>query len=250
MKKLSILFFVIIIVLTSFSCGDNDNSSVNYFIMEMKLVAVFQQDTITFNFSYHEGQLKQATISGRSINKAYTADYDANGKVIDAGNKRFEWEGDRLIKIIDDNGIWTDLTYSGDKLTKGELFKYDQNNEIVSAGNLAISDNGQNISGIDIANVSDEVIAKHTFSAFDNKVNLFKAIWWIHYVGEGLSSFRSGVVPEALFMDSNPVTYKYELPQLPFDRTINYNYTYDDQGRVTLVEYQVGVDQYELIVSY
>lgn len=251
MRKLFNLMFLTVAVLWISSCGgDDEASTVNYLIMEMKLVNVFRQDTITYSFSYTDGQLRQAEISGSQVNKSYTAQFDGNGKVIDAGNKRFEWDGDRLVKIIDDNGIWTDLTYSGGNLFSAELKRYNQNNQIESVGSLNMTTGGSNLSGIDNLNPSDQVIAKHSFSGFDSRMNLFKAIWWFHYVGETLGSFRSGALPDALFMANNPGSYKYELPQQSFERTINYAYTYDGQGRVILIEYTLGVDDYELIISY
>jgi len=218
--------------------------------MEMKMVNIAFQDTVEYNFSYLDNQLKQATINGNSINLSYSATFDANGKVIDAGDKRFEWDGDRLLKITDDNGIWTDLSYNGDQLSTGELSRYDQNNQIESVGSLEIDFSGQNLSGIESSDPSDQIVARHTYSGFDNKVNFFKAIWWFHYVAETLGAFRSGDIPEALFTQNNPGAYKYEAPRIPFERTINYVYTYDEQDRVILVEYEVGVDDYQLIISY
>lgn len=245
------LFGIAFVLVGLSSCSDdNGGSSVNHLIMEMKLVNIFQEDTTEYTFSYMEGVLKQATIAGKGINRSYTADVDSNGKVIEAGNKRFEWDGDQLIKIIDDNGIWTDLTYDGDKLTLGEYFDFDQNNEIRKRGTLTVNDNGMNLSGIDNANASDQVFARHVFAGFDNKANVFKAIWWFHYVAETMGSFRSGSLPDALYMENNPGSYTYELPLQPFERTINYQYTYDDQGRVVLIEYDLGADSYNLIIAY
>jgi len=51
-------------------------------------------------------------------------------------------------------------------------------------------------------------------------------------------------------MNNNPGSYKYELPSQSFERTIPYTYSYDDQGRVIHVDYTVGVDVFELIVTY
>ena len=250
MKKLINLSVTISMLAMFFSCGNDDSATANYFIMEMKLVHTSHQDTMFFNFSYQDGQLKQAQVTGSGLNKTYTAQFDGNGKVVEAGNKRYEWAGDNLVKIIDDNGIWTDLTYNGDRLTLGEYFDYDQNNDIRKRGSYSVTSDGQNLSNIDNANASDEVIARHTFSGFDNKMNLFKSIWWFHFIGDGLGAFRSGALPDAFFMENNPGSYKYELPQQAFERTITYIYTYDDQGRVVLVEYEVGVDSYELIIDY
>ena len=250
MKQLINLSVIPFILSVFYSCGNDNSESINYLIMEMKLINVSQLDTTSYSFSYQDGKLKEAQVIGQGINKTYSAQFDTDGKVIDAGNKRYEWDGDQLIKIIDDNGIWTDLTYNGDKLVMGEYFDYDQNNDIRKLGSYTINDNGTNLSVIDNANASDVVFAKHTFSDFDNKVNLFKTIWWFQYIGEGLGALRSGALPEAFFMENNPGSYKYELPQQQFERTISYSYTYDEQGRVDLVEYDVGVNSYELIISY
>jgi len=250
MKNFSKVLAAAIMLFNMVSCSDDDSKSINNLIMEMKLVHTVFEDTIVHTFSYQNNQLKEVVIQSSTFNKTYTADIDANGKVIEAGKKRFEWDGDRLIKIIDDNGVWIDLNYSGGVLNMAESFKYDQNNDVQEIGSYAIHFSGQNISGIDNANAGGQVFAKYTFSGFDNKTNLFGPIWWFHYLGETLGSFRSGTIPEALFTVNNPGTYIFELPLQPFERTIAYNYTYDEQGRVILVEYAVGVDDYELIISY
>ena len=250
MKNFIRVFLVAIMLGSMLSCGNGDSETINYLIMEMRLVNVFQQDTTIYSFSYQDGLLKQAQITGQGINRSYTAEIDTNGKVVDAGNKRYEWEGDRMVKITDDNGIWIDMTYNGDKLTMGEYFDYDQNNDIRKRGSYIVDDTGLNLTNIDNANASDEVFAKHTFTGFDNKVNLFKAIWWFHYIGEGLGALRSGALPDAFFMENNPGSYTYELPMQSFERIINYSYTYDELGRIVLVEYEVGVDSFELIISY
>jgi len=250
MRTLFTLISLVALIFNFSSCGDDDPAVVNYKIMEMKMVNVARQDTITYNFSYQEGLLKQATISGLNIDISYTATYDSNGKVVEAGNKRFEWEGDKLVKIIDDNGIWIDLVYDGDEPISGELKQYDNNNQIVTIGALAISTSGGNLTGIEQFNISNQSLTKHTFSLFDNRTNMFRSIWWFHYVGETLGSFRSGILPDALFMNNNPGSYKYELPSQSFERTIPYTYSYDDQGRVAHVDYTVGVDEFELIVTY
>lgn len=250
MRNLLTLLALIALIFNFSSCGDDDPALVNYKIMEMKMVNIARQDTITYNFSYQEGLLKQATISGLNIDISYTATYDSNGKVIEAGNKRFEWDGDKLVKIIDDNGIWIDLVYDGEEPISGELKQYDNSNQIVTIGALAISTLGGNLTGIEQFNISNQTLTKHTFSIFDNKLNMFSSIWWFHYVGETLGSFRSGILPDALFMFNNPGAYKYELPSQSFERTIPYTYSYDDQGRVVHVDYIVGVDEFELIVTY
>jgi hypothetical protein len=250
MKKIINLSVIIFILIMFFSCGNDDSTSTSYLIMEMELVNVSQRDTTFYDFSYVDGQLKQAQVNGQGLNKTYTAQFDGNGKITDAGNKRYEWDGSQLVKIIDDNGIWTDMTYNGDKLMMGEYFDYDSNNDIRKRGSYAVTDNGQNLSNIDNANASDEVIARHTFAGFDNKKNLFNPIWWFQYIGDNLGALRSGALPDAFFMENNPGSYTYELPQQAFERTINFTYTYDDQGRVELVEYEVGGNSYELIISY
>lgn len=250
MRTFLTLLTLIALIFNFSSCGDDDPAVVNYKIMEMKMVNIARQDTIIYNFSYQEGLLKQATISGLNINMSYTATYDSNGKVVDAGNKRFEWDGDKLVKIIDDNGIWIDLVYDGDAPISGELKQYDNSNQEVSIGALAISASGGNLNGIEQFNISNQTLTRHTFSLFDNQANLFRSIWWFHYVGETLSAFRSGILPDVLFMFNNPRSYKYELPSQSFERTIQYTYSYDDQSRVSLVEYTVGVEDFELIISY
>ena len=121
MRNLFTLLALIALIFNFSSCGDDDPAAINYNIMEMKLVNLARQDTITYNFSYTEGKLKQATVSGPNINESYTAEYDANGKVSEAGNKRFEWDGDKLVKITDDNGIWIDLEYDGGDPISGGL---------------------------------------------------------------------------------------------------------------------------------
>jgi hypothetical protein len=250
MKNLIRALIISFILFGMVSCGDDDSNAVNYLIMEMKMVNLGLQDTIEYNFSYQDNQLKQATITSQNINLSYSASIDTNGKVTEAGDKRFEWEGDRLVKITDDNGIWIELSYNGDQLSTGELYKYDQNNEIAAVGSLEIDFSGQNLSGIESSDPTDQIVARHTYSGFDNKTYFFKAIWWFHYVGETLGAFRSGDIPEAFFSENNPGAYRYEAPRIPFERTINYLYTYDEQGRVILVEYEVGIDDYQLIVSY
>lgn len=250
MRNLLTLLSLFALIFNFSSCGDDDPAVVNYKIMEMKMVNLARQDTITYNFSYTDGQLKQATISGLNIDISYTATYDSNGKVTEAGNKRFEWDGDKLVKIIDDNGIWIDLVYDGSDPISGELKQYDNSNQIVSIGALALSASGGNLITIEQFNISNQTLTKHTFSQFDNRTNMFRSIWWFHYVGQTLGSFRSGILPDALFMINNPGSYKYELPSQSFERTIPYIYSYDSEGRVNLVEYTVGVDDFELIVSY
>jgi hypothetical protein len=250
MRNLLTLVGLIALIFNFSSCGDDDPSDVNYKIMEMKMVNLARQDTIIYNFSYTEGQLKQATISGMNINESYTASYDSNGKVTEAGNKRFEWDVDRLVKIIDDNGIWIDLSYDGNDPISGEIKQYDNSNQIVSIGALAITNSDGNLNRIEQFNISNQSLTRHTYSLFDNRTNMFRSIWWFHYVGETLSAFRSGILPDALFMNYNPGSYRYELPSQSFERTILYTYSYDGEGRVDLVEYTVGVDNYELIISY
>ena len=250
MKNYIKVFATTVILYAMVSCGDDDSAPVNNLIMEMKLVHTALQDTIDHTFSYQNNQLKEVTIQGNGLNKTYSADIDGSGKVMEAGHKRFEWDGDRLIKITDDNGVWIELNYSGGVLNLAEYFKFNQNNEVEKLGSYAFQFSNQNLSGIDNANPSDQVFAKYTFSGFDNKTNLFSAIWWFHYVGETMGAFRSGTIPEALYISNNPGSYVFELPLQPFERTIVYNYTYDDQSRVTLVEYSVGIDHYELILSY
>lgn len=250
MRNLLTLLALIVLIFNFSSCGDDDPEDVNYKIMEMKMVNLARQDTTIYNFSYTEGQLKQATISGSNINESYTATYDANGKVTEAGNKRFEWDGDKLVKIIDDNGIWIDLLYDGSDPISGEIKQYDNSNQIVSIGALAISNSGGNLIGVEQFTVSNQSLTRHTFSLFDNRTNMFRSIWWFHYVGETLSAFRSGILPDALYMNNNPGSYKYEISSQSFERTIPYTYSYDSEGRVNLVEYTVGVDNFELIISY
>ena len=191
MRNLLTLLALIALIFNFSSCGDDDPAVVNYKIMEMKMVNLARQDTITYTFSYTEGQLKQATISGMNINESYSATYDSNGKVNEAGNKRFEWDGDKLIKIIDDNGIWTDLVYDGTDPVSGEIKQFDNNNQVVNIGALALSNADGNLTGIEQFNISNQTLIKHTFSLFDNRTNMFRSIWWFHYVGETLSAFRS-----------------------------------------------------------
>ena len=250
MRNLLTLLALIVLIFNFSSCGDDDPSDVNYKIMEMKMVNLARQDTIIYNFSYTEGRLQQANISGSNINESYTATYDSNGKVTDAGNKRFEWDGDNLIKIIDDNGIWIDLVYDGNDPVSGEIKQFDNSNQIVSIGALALTNTGGNLIGIQQFNISNQNLTNHTFSLFDNRTNMFSSIWWFHYVGESLGAFRSGILPDALFMNYNPGSYRYELPSQSFERTILYAYSYDGEGRVNLVEYTVGTDDFELIISY
>jgi hypothetical protein len=250
MKNYTKVLGAALMLFTIVSCGDDDSESVNNLIMEMKLVHTVLQDTVVHTFSYQDSQLKQVIIQGNGINKTYTADIDGNGKITEAGQKRFEWDGDQLVKITDDNGVWIDLNYNGGALDMAVYFKYNNNNDIEKLGSYAFQFNGQNLSGIDNANPSNQVFAKYTFSGFDNKTNLFASIWWFHYVGETMGAFRSGTIPEALYTINNPGSYIFELPLQPFERIISYSYTYDEQGRVNLVEYSVGVDDYELIISY
>ena len=214
------------------------------------MVDVARQDTITYNFSYQEGLLKQATISGMNINLSYSATQDSNGKLADAGNKRFEWDGNKLIKIIDDNGIWIDITYDGNSPVSGEMKQFDNNNQIETISTLALNTEAGNLFNIEQFDASNQTITKHTFLVFDGGANLFRSIWWFHYVGETMGAFRSGLLPDVLFMFNNPGTYIYEIPAQFFERTIRYTYSYDDQGRVISVNYTVGVDNFKLIISY
>ena len=236
---------------TFFSCGDEDGgSSVNYLVMEMKRVNLLQGDTLEYSFSYQNGVLKQATLVGEGINETLIAEIDGNGKVTEAGSRRFEWEGDRLVKIIYGVGIWTDLTYDGDKLILAEMFNYDQNNEIQKLNTLDLINNGINLSQIENIDArSDVLLNRYTFAGFDNKVNVFRAIWWFHYIGTGMNIFGSGMLPEALFTENNPGSYKYETPLNQFEITFNYTYTFDELGRVASIEFDLG-DTYQLIFSY
>ena len=250
MKNLLTLITLLALIFNFSSCGDDDPAVVNYKIMEMKMVDLSRQDTINYSFSYAEGRLTQATISGSNINESYTAAYDANGKVSEAGNKRFEWDGDKLVKIIDDNGIWIDLIYDGNDPISGEIKQYDNNNEIVNIGALSISNTDGNLNRIEQFNISPQSLSRHTFPLFDHRSKMVRSIWWFHYVGETLGAFRSGILPDALFMNFNPGSYRYELPSQSFERTILYTYSYDGEGRVEHVEYTVGTDDFELIISY
>lgn len=250
MKNFVRIVTVAIVLFTMVSCSDDDSKTVNNLIMEMKLVHTAFQDTIVHTFSYQNNQLKEVILKGDGLNKTYTADIDGNGRVIEAGDKRFEWDGDQLIKITDDNGVWIDLNHNSGVLNMAEYFNYNQNNDIEKLGSYEIQFNGQNLSKIDNANALGQVFAKYDYSGFDNKTNLFASIWWFHYVGETMGAFRSGTIPEALYTVNNSGSYKFELPLQQFERIISYNYTYDEQGRVTLVEYTIGVDDYELIISY
>lgn len=250
MKTLFSFIILVLLVLNFSSCGDDEPNIINYNIMEMKMVNVARQDTISYNFSYQEGLLKQATITGTNINLSYTATYDSNGKLEDAGNKRFEWDENKLIKIIDDNGIWIDITYNGNSPVSGEMKQFDNNNQIETISSLALSTEAGNLFDIEQIDASNQTITKHTFLVFDGRGNLFRSIWWFHFVGETMGAFRSGLLPDALFMFNNPGTYKYEFPAQSFERTIRYTYSYDDQGRVNRVNYTIGVDDYKLIISY
>ena len=115
---------------------------------------------------------------------------------------------------------------------------------------MSITNSDGNLNRIEQFNISNQSLTRHTFSLFDNRTNMFRSIWWFHYVGETLSAFRSGILPDALFMNFNPASYRYELPAQSFERTILYAYSYDGEGRVNHVEYTVGTDDFELIISY
>ncbi len=250
MRILLTLLAFVALVFNFSSCGDDEPNIVSYNIIEMKMVDVARQDTTTYNFSYQEGLLKQATISGMNINLSYTATYDSNGKLEDAGDKRFEWDGDKLIKIIDDNGIWIDIAYNGNSPVSGEMKQYDNNNQIETISTLSLSTKEGNLFGIDQFDASNQALTNHTFLVFDDRANLFRSIWWFHYVGETMGAFRSGLLPDALFMFNNPGTYIYKFPAQSFERTIRYTYSYDDRGRVNRVNYTVDVDDFKLIISY
>ena len=163
MKTLFSFITVVLLVLNFSSCGDDEPNIVNYNIMEMKMVDVARQDTTTYNFSYQDGLLKQATISGMNINLSYTATYDSNGKLEDAGDKRFEWDGDKLIKIIDDNGIWIDIAYNGNSPVSGEMKQYDNNNQIETISTLSLSTKEGNLFDIDQFDASNQALTNHTF---------------------------------------------------------------------------------------
>jgi hypothetical protein len=122
MKNFVRIVSVAIVVFAMVSCGDDDSKTANNLIMEMKLVHTAFQDTIVHTFSYQNNQLKVVTLKGDGLNKTYTADIDGNGRVIEAGDKRFEWDGDQLIKITDDNGVWIDLNYNSGVLNMAEYF--------------------------------------------------------------------------------------------------------------------------------
>ena len=250
MRTLLSFIAIVVLVLSFSSCGDDEPNIVNYNVSEMKMVDVARQDTITYNFSYQDGLLKQATVSGMNINLSYTAIYDSNGKLEETGNKRFEWDGERLVKIIDDNGIWIDLVYNGNEPVSAEMKQFDNNNQVETLSTMTISTKGGNLIGIDQFDESDQALTKHTFLVFDDMANVFRSIWWFHYVGETMGSLRSGLLPDVLFMFNNPGTYIYQIPSQSFERTIRYVYSYDDRGRVNRVNYTVGQDNFKLIISY
>jgi len=251
MKAILTAIILLTLVFSFSSCGDDDDPvNITNRIMEMKLVDVSRQDTITYTFSYQEGRLMEATVSGDNT-ETYTASYDSNNKLEEAGGKRFIWEGDQLVRVINENGIWIDLVYGDGSLASGEIKQIDDfSNIITTLASLTMTNNGSNLGTLQNFNISSSTLVTHGFTNFDGRVNMFRAIWWFHFVGEGLEAFRTGLIPDALFMINNPGAYTYAIPSQAFERMIAYTYTYDEYDRVSLVEYTLGGDEYELFVNY
>lgn len=242
--------YLAIIICLFVACGNGDeNVPSSYLISEMEYIDFSARDTTYFYFTYKDEQLFTASVDGQS-KKSYTAVFDDNGKVYDVGDKRFEWEGDRLMKIIFDNGIWIDLEYTGAEVNKGYYRYYDQGGQIVTSGRIGITYNGANLAVIDNYDEMDRLTSQHTFAGFDSMKNTFTGIWWFLYIDNTLSMFNTQILPGALYMINNPASYKFEAPLVQFERIIGMQYEYDGNGRVTKAYFNSQNKEYELNITY
>ena len=250
MKIIARLGFYTLIIYLFVSCGNSDENDLpSYLISEMEYIDFSARDTSYFHFTYKDGQLSGASVVSQS-EKSYIAEFDDNGKVYDVGDKRFEWEGDRLVKIIFDSGTWIDLEYTGDKVNIGYYRYYGQGGQIASSGHIEITYEGNNLSVIDNFDEMDRITSRHTFTGFDDMKNTFTSIWWFLYIDNTLSLFNTQVLPGALFMMNNPASYKFEVPLVQFERIVSIDYEYDENGRVIKANMNSQNKEYVLNIIY
>jgi len=243
------LGYLAILMYLFVACGSDENDPASYLITKMEYVDIGARDTINMYFTYKEGELSMASVVGDS-EKSYTAVFNDDGKVYDVGDKRFEWDGDQLMKIIFDNGTWIDLEYAGEKVSKGYYRYFQPGGQEASSGHIEISYDGSNLGVIDNYDNMEILTSKHSFAGFDSMTNTFTSIWWFLYIDNTLSLFTTQVLPAALYMNNNPTSYKFEAPTVQFERITGMNYEYDANGRVSIVNINSQSKEYKLIVSY
>jgi len=243
------LGYLVILLYLFVACGGDEDEPVSFLISKMEYIDIAAKDTTNMYFTYKEGELSMASVVSNS-EKSYTAIFDDNGKVYDVGDKRFEWDGDQLVKIIFDNGTWIDLEYSGEKVNKGFYRYFQPGGQVASSGHIDVSYDGNNLAILDNYDNLENLTSKYSYSAFDNMVNTFGSIWWFLYVDNTLSLFTTQVIPSAMYMINNPASFKFEAPMVQFERTASLAYEYDSNGRVSEVNISSQGKEFKLIIIY